>query len=333
MTAASVFSYFYREYSISNPHVSIIIPVYNTKAYLDECLNSAENQTFKEIEIICVNDESEDDSLNILKSHSRKDRRIRIINQNHAGLSAARNVGLKEARGEYILFLDSDDVIMPNACECAYKSAVENEAEVVEFGIARFEDGQSLNFNNFKYDERDFEVTQREKNENPFEVLKLNSSMVWDKLWKRSFIEENDLNFKDGLPYGEDFLFDWLAFPFLRKAVISGNIFYGYRTKRPGSIISTSNCSKILSSAVTILEEIFKSHERFKFPGGESWTIDKALYITFNRITKELENHEDKIRFSQKVLSLLDDYIEKYKIELSKDNQEKIDVLRSISNS
>ena len=120
LTSASILSCFYKECSFLTPHISIIIPVYNTENCLDECLSSARNQIFKNIEIICINDESKDNSLKVLKQHRKKDRRVKIVNQQHQGLSAARNMELKKVRGEYILFLDSDDVILPNTCEFAY---------------------------------------------------------------------------------------------------------------------------------------------------------------------------------------------------------------------
>ncbi len=330
--AFSTYSYFYNSKEISNPKVSIVIPVYNTEKYLDKCLDSVENQTLKEIEIICVNDESTDSSVKVLKKHRSKDPRIRIINQRHSGLSAARNTGINAARGEYIAFLDSDDMMLPKAYECIYNSAKEHDAEVIEFKSFNFTDGESVDFNEFSCDELDKIVVQREINDNPFITLSLNDNNVWDKVWKNSFIKENGLKFKEGLPSGEDYLFDWLAFPLVCKGVKSNNIFYIYRMKRPGSIVSTSNTVSVLNSNLIIIEEIFNNHDRFNFPGGEEWTLNALFRVFYNRITNELENQDDKIHFSEKVLGLLDDYLEKYKINLSIEHQKKIDILRSIAN-
>ena len=98
---------FTHEKIFKNPKVSVIIPVYNTEKYLEECLNSVENQTLEDIEIICVNDGSTDKSLEILNNHANKDSRIKVISQENGGLSHARNTGMKIAKGEYITFLDS----------------------------------------------------------------------------------------------------------------------------------------------------------------------------------------------------------------------------------
>ena len=113
----------------------------------------------------------------------------------------------------------------------------------------------------------------------------------------------------------------------------SENVFYGYRTKRPGSIINSSTCINTLDSVMIIIEELFNNHERLKFTNGEAWANGISLEITYDRITKELENLKDEVYFSQKVLFLLDNYIIKYDIEYSKEIQGTMDILRSISNS
>ena len=98
--------------SMEKPFVSIIVPVYNTEEYLEECLNCLVNQTLENIEIICINDASTDNSLKILNDFSKNDDRIIIIsNETNQGLSITRNRGIKAAKGEYIVFFDSDDLI------------------------------------------------------------------------------------------------------------------------------------------------------------------------------------------------------------------------------
>ena len=112
--------------------VSIIIPVYNVEQYLAQCLDSVINQTYKNIEIICVNDCSLDNSFKILDEYSKNDKRIKIINrENNGGLSAARNTGLDNASGKYIYFLDSDDWIDLDYIEKMLNAAIKNEVEVV----------------------------------------------------------------------------------------------------------------------------------------------------------------------------------------------------------
>ena len=91
--------------------LSIIIPIYNTSKYLKECLDSVVNQDYKNVEIICVDDGSTDDSANIVESYLKKDERFKLIKTEHKGVAYARNLGLANAKGEYITFIDSDDFI------------------------------------------------------------------------------------------------------------------------------------------------------------------------------------------------------------------------------
>ena len=116
--------------------ISVIIPVYNVEKYLKECLDSVINQTLKDIEIICVNDGSTDNSLNILENYAKKDNRIIVISQKNKGLSGARNTGLKYCSGEYVSFIDSDDYVSKDLFELTYNNAISNNSDLVIFKIA-----------------------------------------------------------------------------------------------------------------------------------------------------------------------------------------------------
>ena len=120
--------------------ISVIIPVYNTEKYLNECLDSIVNQTLSDIEIICVNDGSTDNSLAILESYAKKDNRITVISQENNGQGSARNLGLKNSSGNYICFIDSDDYVDLNMLEKLYDNVILNNSDIVVFKIARFND-------------------------------------------------------------------------------------------------------------------------------------------------------------------------------------------------
>ena len=114
-----------------SPKVSVIVPVYNTEQYLKRCLDSICFQTLKDIEIICINDASTDDSLHILKEYALLDNRIKIVNfEQNQEVSHARNTGIEMARGEYIGFVDSDDTIESYCYEKLYNSAKESDADI-----------------------------------------------------------------------------------------------------------------------------------------------------------------------------------------------------------
>lgn len=136
-----------------NYKVSIIVPIYNVENYLLECLESIENQTLDNIEVIAVNDGSTDRSPEILEAFCKGKENYKIVNQDNGGVSKARNVGVSYATGEYVYFLDSDDMIKPNLCAECYKMAEENSLDVVLFDADVFYEENMLNREGeFKYE-------------------------------------------------------------------------------------------------------------------------------------------------------------------------------------
>ena len=118
--------------------VSIVVPIYNVENYLDECLNSIANQTLKEIEIICVDDGSKDDSLNIAKKWQRKDKRFIVITKENSGYGNTMNVGIDAAHGEYLGIVESDDYVDKHMFEVLYSAAVNNDLDVVKSDYVTF---------------------------------------------------------------------------------------------------------------------------------------------------------------------------------------------------
>lgn len=118
--------------------MSVIIPVYNVEEYLRECLDSVINQSLKEIEIICVNDGSKDGSLAILKEYAEKDDRVILIDKPNGEVSSARNAGIVRATGEFIAFVDSDDLIDRETYEYTYNEAIKNNADITVFWVEKF---------------------------------------------------------------------------------------------------------------------------------------------------------------------------------------------------
>ncbi|MBQ9271915.1 MAG: glycosyltransferase family 2 protein [Alphaproteobacteria bacterium] len=118
----------------SVPEVSVIIPVYNAEKYLEQCIDSVLSQTLHNIEIICVDDGSTDDSLKMLNAYQKKDKRLLVISQKNQNAGAARNTGLKQAKGKYLIFLDADDFFEPEMLENMHKKATEDKADIVVCG-------------------------------------------------------------------------------------------------------------------------------------------------------------------------------------------------------
>jgi len=115
--------------------ISVIIPVYNTEKYLKECLESIINQTLTDIEIICINDGSTDNSLDILNSYANSDKRIKVFSQKNQGQGTARNYGMKIATGDYIHFMDSDDILELNTFEDSYRICEEKNLDFIFFKL------------------------------------------------------------------------------------------------------------------------------------------------------------------------------------------------------
>lgn len=179
--------------------VSVIIPVYNAEKYLEECLNSLCSQTEQNIEIICVDDGSADGSVEILNRFVKEDSRIRIIKGNHAGGGAARNTGLKEAKGEYVAFVDADDFVDADYIEKLYVRSVETNADIticsVRFlyqatGAVREVDA-GLRMENLPSKEV-FSYKDMKKY-----IFNTFHNWVWNKLFKRTFLEKHNIEFQE----------------------------------------------------------------------------------------------------------------------------------------
>lgn len=179
--------------------VSVIIPVYNAQAHLEQCVRSVMNQTLKEIEIICVDDGSKDDSLAILRRLAQEDARILVMAQENAGAGAARNRGLDAAKGRYLSFLDADDFFEPDMLETAYRKAEQEQAQVLVFR-ADFYDDQIKRFLPCTYSlreemlpaDRPYSAVQIER-----DLFKTVVGWAWDKLFETAYIRECGLRFQE----------------------------------------------------------------------------------------------------------------------------------------
>lgn len=184
---------------MSAPKVSVIVPVYNAAEFLEKCIGSIMAQTLRDIEIICVDDGSPDNSLEILRELQARDSRIQVISQPNGGAGAARNNGLRHATGEYLSFLDSDDFFEPNMLEEAYNCAESYRADFVVF-----------NSDQYHMDKDTFVEVPWVLRKNtlppymPFSYRQLTDNVfksfvgwAWDKLYRRSFVLEHDLWYQE----------------------------------------------------------------------------------------------------------------------------------------
>ena len=190
----------------SNIKISVIMPIYNAGDYLRRALSDVLSQTIKEIEIICIDDGSTDGSLAIIKEMQESDERIRIVTENNAGPSIARNKGIVRARGEFIIFLDADDFFESTLLESLYNIATRDS---LDMAVARFD---LYNCHQDKFvapmDELHSGIFTPDavvsKNEYPDFILESTTGYVWNKLFRTSFIIEKELSFDPELYVFED---------------------------------------------------------------------------------------------------------------------------------
>lgn len=207
------------------PKVSIIVAAYNIEKYIIRCLDSLINQTFKDIEIIVVNDGSIDNTLQKIKELSKNDKRIKVIDKQNGGLIEARKSGFKEARGSYVLFIDGDDWLKSNTIEILYNKAIENNYDIVCYKfLCAYDDGKLVKSNQISIDEM-----------NEYDFLKeylLGNVIpsIWSKFIKKSFIDDNNIVFPENISVAEDLAFSCsLGIYKPKSCVIDEYLYYYYQ--------------------------------------------------------------------------------------------------------
>ena len=223
---------------------SIIVPVYNVEAYLSQCLESLQTQDYTDFEVICVNDGSTDGSRKILSEWESKFPQMKVIDRKNGGLSAARNTGLAVARGEYLMFVDSDDWVEPNTLSVLNNSL--NNADMVCFGGWRGENEENPIRELFNSGWEYFNKHALRHHEFPFVCVVL-------RCYRRQFLEKNALRFREGILH-EDNYFTPLACLAAHTVIVIPNMLYHYRV-RPDSIMTTRG-SRSKESLITIGNEL-----------------------------------------------------------------------------
>ncbi len=252
--------------------ISVIVPVYNVKDYLRKCLDSLKNQTFKDFEAILVNDGSTDGSLDILNEYANLDSRFIVINQENKGLSGARNTGLKNAKGDFVYFLDSDDYIHHQLLEITYNMAVKNNADMVAFEFFKIK-------NNKQPVIQDISVSSSICTVSNSPILKLNNKKgnrvsfnVWTKLYKKSLL--------DGMEFIEKIKFEDVPFTL------------GILSKKPKTIILDKELYFYVIREASISHQKSNAQHIKDYHTGISYVIDiyknEKLKSEFNLLIKTL---------------------------------------------
>lgn len=211
------------------PKLSVVVPIFNVEAYLGQCLESLLAQNFDDFEVVCVNDGSTDSSREILTAWEAQIPQMKVIDRSNGGLSAARNTGLREATGDYVVFVDSDDWVEPTILS-TLASTIGNE-DMVCFACRRTDNGKNDTLAAEQNDGWDY------YNRHALEARVVPFVCVWQRCYRRQFLLENDLRFREGILH-EDNEFTPRACLKAKSIKVIPDVLYHYRV-RPNSIMTT----------------------------------------------------------------------------------------------
>ena len=203
------------------PKISIIIPMYNVEKYLRRCLDSVQNQTFKDWQAICIDDGSPDNSGKIAEEYAARDKRFVVVHKKNCGVSAARNDGIKLARGRYIHFMDADDFIDSDYYEKMLRVAESTDADMVCSGFVT----NTKYSRDIRYRAESVVVTMYQKLRRTYAFT---DGYVWRYLFKKSFINKNMLSFDTNMISQEDAIFVLNAIALANAVAIAPCVFYHY---------------------------------------------------------------------------------------------------------
>lgn len=276
------------------PKFSVILPVYNVEKYLDECLKSIVNQTLKDIEIICINDGSTDNSLEILNEYAKKDSRFVIFSQKNQGQGVARNKGIELATGEYIAFVDPDDWIDLDMLEILYTNFQTYSTDIVQFDCLQFYDG------NKRKKEKEVSLLEIAYQKFNYDLIKNKffswkdfkdglriPLALWNKVYSREFLNKNNLRIPN-TTIAEDETFSIFCLLSTDKVCYVDRPFYHYRIRTGSTVHQVSNKNFCLFDNIKYLTEFLeKKHLYTEFKE----TFEKykfgVLYDGYLRIPKE----------------------------------------------
>lgn len=304
------------------PKVSIIIPVYNVQNFLQECLESVVTQTLKEIEIICVNDGSTDESLSILEKYALKDNRIKIINKTNAGYGHTMNVGMDKASGEYIGIVESDDFVTTDMYRRLYEIAQSNDIDIIKADFYNFVDKHKnikKTYRSLTYGKKDY----YKKILNPAETKEVFKFIMntWSGIYKKRFLDKYKIRHNEtpGASYQDNGFF-FQTFSLAKKIYFLDEPLYMKRMDNPHSSIHSREKVFSMKDEYDFIRNFLEKNpillERYL---GVYWFKKFHNYLfTYNRVapeyktmfldhfSTEFENALDRREIEEKVFSTTD---------------------------
>ena len=270
--------------------ISVIVPVYNVKKYLKKCVDSILSQTYSEFELILVDDGSKDGSGELCDDLQKLDDRIRVIHQENAGLSVARNTGTKAAKGDYIAYIDSDDWVMPNYLEELYQNLMEYQAQVSVCGYQVVGEYAEVITDDKNKEHVVSHYTGREATEQIVRYHKRFMITAWGKLYHKSVLDL--LYYPDGRAHEDEFV-TYKVFYESEKVAVSTKALYMY-LQRDGSIMQSYSEKRL--DALTALKETILYFEEKADADMRMYAIKRYvlnLQIVWYRVKKYLAERKD----------------------------------------
>ena len=280
------------------PKVSVIVPCYNVAPYVARCLDSLTNQTLDDIEFICIDDKSTDNTLEILQKYAKQDKRITVIaSEKNSGVATTRNKGLEIASGEYIGFVDPDDYIDLDFYEKLYNCAVETDAIVIKASVINTDmtTGETA---------LHWGVNVVKKHIAYF------SSAFWSAIYRHDFLKKHNIKFPDGLLTAEDAVFLTHVGTTTQDIAFVDDTSYHYFYKRPGSLDSEFLTHKKAQSGLTAIKTNLKLIENANL-GKSDFTKHMEFHVLghiYHEINKKFENDDDRQKFFLLVVELYNKY-------------------------
>lgn len=291
--------------------ISIIVPVYNIEEYIEKCVKSIMKQTYKNIEIILVDDGSKDNAGNICDELSKKDERIQVVHKVNGGLSSARNAGMKKATGEYICFVDGDDCIREDYCEVLYNALKETKSDISAVSYKEIKNSKARIYNSAARAKKEFDDKCTVYNGDEIIVQFLhwkNFRIAWNKLYRADILKNQW--FKEGATF-EDMYFNYKVLANVKRVAYVNSPCY-YYIRRDGSISTTYSEKNLNDFAEAIIDvyseakENFPQLNRHNYYALLQWVTSLSLkYVTTNQkypkvikksdlIFKELDSYTDQ---------------------------------------
>ena len=279
---------------ISEPLVSIIVPSYNVEKYVGACVDSVLKQEYQNWECILINDGSSDHTLEVIKSFEVKDRRFQVFTQENAGLSATRNRGIEISNGDFLFFLDSDDILSSDAISTLV-SSVDNNDIVTGITVTSKITGDIISKISPLYPPKEGDITFAN---NHFEVLTkaMESALTpvaQNRLYSKEFIDKNNLRFKNGILH-EDELWFFETMLVAKNVKFVNHETYFYRTDNENSITSKLS-DRNLESYISVLEEVYEKYIKKQNLDIAKWynVYLKKLFLDF--AIREREKLSDEV--------------------------------------